>query len=172
MNDLLHWIATYSPPVVTLLALSACLIFVFKIVVERAISARFAEETKALELRLQRRSAFEERVLLERFQLVTQFSNRLEEVRHNLARIRSGARPPEGFLVGRDIPSLTAIHGELKANRPILSDELFDILRRKEELAWETSNGAEGVFERWEALDVLQRDAMERMFKLSAIRAQ
>ena len=171
MNDFLKWITTYSPPVVALLALGTGLVFVFKIVVERAIDARFAEQTKVLELRLQRRSALEERVLLDRYQLVTQFSSRLEDVRHNIARIRSGSPPAKGFQVGQDIPSLTAIHGELKANRPILSDELFDILRRKEELAWEAANGAEGVFERWEELDALQRDAMERMFQLSTIRA-
>lgn len=145
MNDLLKWIATYSPSVAALLVLSAGVVFVFKIVVERAIDARFAEQTKALELRLQRRSAFEERVLLDRYQLVTQFSNRLEDVRHNITRIRSGSPPAKDFQVGQDIPSLTAIHGELKVNRSILSDELFDILRRKEELAWEAANGAEGV---------------------------
>jgi hypothetical protein len=147
-------------------------IFVFKIVVERAIDARFAEQTKVLELRLQRRSSFEERVLLDRYQLVIQFSNRLEDIRHNIARMRSGSPPTTGFKVGSDIPSLTAIHGELRVNRSILSEELFDILRKKEELAWDAANGAEGVFERWEALDALQRSAMEKMFQLSSIRAQ
>jgi hypothetical protein len=44
-------------------------------------------------------------------------------------------------------------------------------LRREKVLAWEAANGAENVFERWEELDALQRDAMERMFQLSTIRA-
>jgi hypothetical protein len=120
MNDLLKWIATYSPSVAVLLVLGAGVVFVFKIVVERAIDAKFAEQTKLLELRLQRRSAFEERVLLDRYQLVTQLSNRLEDVRHNIARVRSGTPAAKDFQVGQDIPSLTAIHGELKVNRSIL----------------------------------------------------
>jgi hypothetical protein len=172
MKDILDLLAKYSPPVVLLLAIGAAFIFVLKLIVEKTIDAKFAAQTKVLELQLARRSAFEEKILLDRYMLVAEFSRRFERVFHEVARIRAGQPPPDGFYRGQDVPELTDIHGELNVNRIVLSEEFYQLFSEKEKIAWDAVNKADGIYERRQEIDRKIRNAVERVFRLSEITAQ
>ena len=79
VNSILDWLTKYSPPVVLLLALGGMFIFVSKQVTENVITANFEKYKKEVELRLQRRSNFEERVLLDRYNCFATFIQKLGE---------------------------------------------------------------------------------------------
>jgi hypothetical protein len=66
MNELISWLKQYSPAVVTLLAIGAAALYVLKLTVNNSIKASFDTHVKELELGLERRSAFRDKVLTER----------------------------------------------------------------------------------------------------------
>src|SRR5438034_9045146 len=103
MTELLEWLAKYSPAVVVLLALGAALLFVIKLIVEKSIASEFDAKSKMFEAVLKRRSAFEEKVLSDRFALITGLAARLERVMTNLNRLKSGYPTPDGFVKQNEI---------------------------------------------------------------------
>src|SRR5262245_54814198 len=96
MDSILNWLTKYSPPIVLLIAFCAVLIFLFKNMVEKAISAQFDQYKKEVDLRLQRRSNFEERMLLDRYTLVRDIQTRIGRVMTDLNGF--GARIPQRDL--------------------------------------------------------------------------
>ncbi len=94
MTQLLEWLTKYSPAVVLLLAFGAGLLFVIKLIVENSIASEFDAKSKVFEALLKRRSAFEEKVLSDRFVLITGLSTRLEHVMTNLTDCTPVCRPP------------------------------------------------------------------------------
>ena len=68
VETLIDWAAQYSAPILVLLCIAAATIFVLKMVTERTIEAKFSQMQKTIELSLERRSEFEQRVLLDRYQ--------------------------------------------------------------------------------------------------------
>ena len=105
MDDILGWLTKYSPPVVLLLAVAGVFIFVSKQVIENTISAQFQQYKKEIELRLQRRSNFEERVLLDRYSLLRDIHHKIARVMTDLNRVRSGTTV-EGLIRNGDIVPL------------------------------------------------------------------
>ncbi len=71
VDEILKWAGQYSAPVVILLAFGAALIFVFQQVVKKVVETEFDKRNKRLELLLQRRSNFEEKVLLDQYETAT-----------------------------------------------------------------------------------------------------
>ncbi len=67
MDAILKWLSAYSLPVVILLAIGGAFLFVFQKIAEKAVAQAFDRHAKALELRLTRRSAFEEKILTDRY---------------------------------------------------------------------------------------------------------
>jgi hypothetical protein len=117
MTQLLEWLTEYSLAVVLLIAFGAALLFVTKLIVEKSVAYEFDSKSKVFEKLLERRSAFEDKVLSDRFALVTGLSARLERVMTNLNRLRSGQHPPDGLLRHRDIVPLTEIFEDLTVHR-------------------------------------------------------
>ena len=93
MAPLLDWLSQYSPAVVLLIAFGAAFLFVTKLIVEKSIASEFDAKSKVFETLFKRRSAFEEKVLSDRFALITGLSACLERVMTNLTRVRSGQGP-------------------------------------------------------------------------------
>jgi hypothetical protein len=127
MNDIFTWLTKYSPPVVLLISLGAILIFLVKHITEKAISTQFDKFKKEVDLRLQRRSNFEERVLLERYTLVRDIQARIGKVMTNLNRDKSGTKV-EGLLRNGDIVPLTEIFELLADNRSLITDRFHKVL--------------------------------------------
>jgi hypothetical protein len=113
MTELISWLKEYSPAVVTLVAIGTATLYVLKLTVDKSIAASFDTHVQELELGLERRSAFRDKVLTERFPRITEQSSRLEKVMTNLNRLRHNNPVPEGFQKGNEIVPLTEIYEDL-----------------------------------------------------------
>src|SRR5262245_8473432 len=112
MEAILKWLSAYSLPVVILLAIGAAFLFVFQKIAEKAVAQAFDRHAKALELRLTRRSAFEEKLLTDRYLALVELNGRLGQFLTTINRIRSGQPAPKGFYAEghrREVVPLTAI---------------------------------------------------------------
>ena len=175
MTQLLDWLAEYSPPVVLLLAFGAGLLFVINLIVEKSIASVFDAKSKVFEMMLERRSAFEEKVLSDRFALITGLSERLERVMTNLNRLRSGQPAPNGFMKQNEIVPLTEIFEDLEIHRLVLGEDFHRLFLKQAQVALKVANvrspdnwtrGAE----EWTRLREEIRLAAESAFGISKIR--
>lgn len=127
MDKLAQWATQYSAPVLLLLAFGAALLFAARLIAERLIATRFAQLERAMELRQQRRSAFEQQVLTERYRIVCDMVQRLARISTELNRAAQGASVP-GLIEGGEVVPLTAVYEDLAARRIQLTAGLFDTL--------------------------------------------
>ena len=139
MDSILNWLTKHSPPIVLLIAFCAVLIFLFKNITEKAISAQFDQYKKELDLRLQRRSNFEERMLLDRYTLVRDIQTRIGRRMTDLNRTKSGTKV-EGLMRDRDIVPLTEVFELLASNRYLLTARFHKILYTEAQLAIQYAN--------------------------------
>jgi hypothetical protein len=173
MDQLLKWLGQYSAPVVLLLALGAVLIYVIQQVVERVIDGKFAEHDKRMELLLVRRSKFEEKVLLDQYELVTTLQLRLAGIGADINRMRSGT-PAEGFMQGREIVPLTQVYVDLQARRFLLKEPFYRLLNEQADALLASANAAsadefERAARRYLGLIEDLRGEMNRTFGIDAI---
>jgi hypothetical protein len=134
VDDILGWLTKYSPPVVLLLVLGGIFIFVSKQMIENTISAQFQQYKKEVELRLQRRSNFEERVLLDRYALLRDIHHKIGRVMTDLNRVRSGTTV-EGLIRNNDIVPLTEVFELIEHNRYLITERFREILGGQAQLA-------------------------------------
>ena len=133
MDEILKWAGQYSAPVVILLACGAALIFVFQHVVEKSVESEFDKRNKRIELLLQRRSNFEEKVLLDQYETVTKLQLKLANIGADLNRLRSGVEV-EGLMKGKDIVPLSEVYIELQAKRFLLKEEFNNLLKKEADI--------------------------------------
>jgi hypothetical protein len=139
VDSILDWLTKYSPPIVLLIGLGAVFLFAFKNITENVISAQFDQYKKEVELRLQRRSNFEERILLDRYTILRDIQSRIQRVMTDLNRRRSGTEV-EGLMRGKDIVPLTEIFELIATNRYLITDRFYEILSRQAQLGIEYAN--------------------------------
>jgi hypothetical protein len=161
--------------VVLLTAIGSAIGVVLKLVVERTIASSFDTHAKALQLQMQRRAAFEDQVLADRFALVTTFAARLERVATNLNRIQAGQPAPDGFMREGEIVPLTEIFEDLEIQRLVLGEEFYDPFARQAQLAWRIANTQdpqerEQCGAAWVQLREEIRSAAEEVFAITRIR--
>lgn len=174
MADLLDWLSRYSPAVVLLIAFAAALLFVTKLIVEQSIAHEFDTKSKVFERLLERRSAFEDRVLSERFALITGMSARLERVMTNLNRLRSDQQAPDGFMQQNEIVPLTEIFEDLEVHRLVLGEDFHRLFSKQARLALQAANANStddwrGNAEQWARVREEVRQAAEAAFGISKI---
>jgi hypothetical protein len=133
MDQILTWIATYSPLTALLLAIGAAALFVLQKTTEKAITSQFEKHSKEVELRLERVSRFREHILLESFKLVTDLESRLQDVNLGLARYVKGNRP-EGFIKHNEVVPLSEISYLLSGQRFLLPPGFYDIFAAQKNL--------------------------------------
>lgn len=175
MTQLLDWLTQYSPPIVLLIALGAAFLWVAKVILERSIASGFAAQSKRLEMALTRRSAFEEKVLLERFERINGFNEKLMRVMTNLNRMRSGQPVPQDITKHGEIVPLTEVFEELEVHRLMLGGEFYGLFLAQSQLALKVANerSAENLarhVEEWYRLQEEIRSAVEEAFGISRIR--
>jgi hypothetical protein len=173
--ELLQWLNQHSPAVVALLVLGAALLFVLKLVTERSIASGFQAQTKALELALGRRSAFEEKVLTERYALVSSFVSRLERLATQLNRVRHGQDIPEDFRRGTELVPLTEVFEDLTIHRFVLGEDFFSALQHEAEILLEIAQtsdpkGRAKTDDAWLSARARVRAVAEEQFRISEIR--
>jgi hypothetical protein len=140
MTQLLDWLTRYSPAVVLLIAFGAAMLFVTKLIVEKSVAYEFDTKTKVFEKLLERRSAFEDKVLSDRFALITGLSTRLERVMTNLNRLRSNQQVPDGFMRENEIVPLTEVFEDLEVHRLVLGEDFYRLVSRQAQLALKAAN--------------------------------
>jgi len=173
MEQLLTWLGQYSAPVVMLLALGAVLIYGIQRIVERVIEGKFAEHDKRMELLLVRRSNFEEKVLLDQYEMVTALQLRLAGIGADINRVRSGT-DVEGFMQGREIVPLTQVYVDLQARRFLLKEPFYRLLNAQADVLLASANADsadewERLGRRYLALIDEIRAEMNRTFGIDAI---
>jgi hypothetical protein len=136
MTELLDWLTKYSPPVVMLIAFGAVLLFLTKLIVEKSIVSEF----DVFETLLKRRSTFEEKVLSDRFALITGLSARLQRIMTNLNRLRSGQPAPDGFMKQNEIVPLTEVFEDLSVHRLVLGEDFHELFLRQAKFALKATN--------------------------------
>jgi hypothetical protein len=149
MTQLLDWLTKYSPAVVLLLAFGAGLLFVIKLIVEKSITSEFDAKSKVFESLLKRRSAFEEKVLSDRFALITGLSTRLERVMTNMNRLLSGQLAPDGFMKQSEIVPLTEIFEDIEIHRLVLGEDFHRLFSEQAQLALKIANVSRSSPEEW-----------------------
>lgn len=175
MNDLLEWLGAYSPPVVALIVLGAIAVFMVKLIVEKAVAREFDQKTKRFETLFQRRSTFEEKILIERFELVASLYARLQRVMTITNRIRSGQPVPDGFLSHGELVPLTEIFEEIEIGRLRLGEELRNQMESLAQAALTAANASEDdewnrATKEWFRLTEQLRGRVEADFGLASIR--
>lgn len=173
MNELIKWAGQYSAPVVILLACGAALIFVFRYVVEKAVESEFDKRNKRLELLLERRSNFEEKVLLDQYEVVTQLQLKLGNIGADLNRMRSGIEV-EGLMKGKDIVPLSEVYIELQAKRFLLKEEFYNLLKKQADSLLALANAKEPdevsrLGREFLKLNEMFREEMNRAFGIEQI---
>lgn len=174
MNDLLGWISEYSPAVVITLALGAAALFVVRLIVEHAVGREFDRNAKVFDALLRRRSAFEEKILTERFESVAALYGRLQRVTTNLNRLRHGMPTPADFLVDGEIVPLTEIFEDITIERLVLGESYHEQLNRLARIALRMANAdADGLItltREWEGVSTELREGVEKDFGVADIR--
>lgn len=129
MDIIIEWLSKYSWPVVTVLVLGAAFLFLIKYITEKALDNKFKQYETELTLRLERRSRFEEKLLLDQYLLVTELFHKINRVATDLNRHRRGITV-EGLLNKGDIVPLTQVYEELSSKRYLLGHRFHDVLSR------------------------------------------
>jgi len=130
MDSLLQWLTQYSPPVVLLIAFGGSLVFILKNVTEKAISTEFDHYKHQIELKLEKRSNFEEKILLDRYLTIRDLETRIGRVMTDLNRLRHGTNV-EGVIVNNDIVSLTEVFDLLAVNKYLITAWCMTCFYRK-----------------------------------------
>jgi hypothetical protein len=139
MDDLLKWATQYSPPVLVFISLGAALLYMVKAAVDQSVSAGFNRYRKEVELRLQRRSNFEERVLLDRYMAIRDLQLRLEKVMTDLNRQRHG-QEVAGLVENGEVVRLTEAFELLNVNKMLLTQKFYNLFLSKAQLALRFAN--------------------------------
>jgi hypothetical protein len=139
MDWVLELLQQHSPAAIMLIVLGAVLVFVLKQMTERAISNGFDQFKKEIELKLTRRSNFEEKVLLDRYTMTRDLESRIQRVMTDLNRRRQGIAV-EGLMRGNDIVPLTEVYELLANNRYLIAERFHDILQAQCRLALDFAN--------------------------------
>lgn len=173
MEVILSWLSRYSAPIVVLLAIGAGLLYLTKIVTEKAVASEFDRRMKVLTLAIERRSRFEEKILLDRYELVRNLETRVESVATNLNRVRHGISVPN-LIVKGDVVPLTEVFEQLSLNKYLLADPFYGILDQQASILLKMANESDPV-----RLQELQNEykrlrgeferAMDHVFRISSI---
>jgi hypothetical protein len=174
MNDLLGWISEYSPAVVIAIAGGAAVLFVVRLIVERAVGREFDRNAKVFDALLRRRSAFEEKILTERFESLTGLYGRLQRVTTNVNRLRHGKPAPADFLVDGEIVPLTGIFDDITIERLVLGETYHEQLNRLARIALRMANAESDAWtalsQEWESVATELRAKVEADFGVADIR--
>jgi hypothetical protein len=181
MSDILHWLKQYSADTVLLLAIAGAILFLIKLIVERSVAGAIDRRGKALDLALSRRSAFEDKILTDRYTRIIDLAARLQRITTNLNRLRVKEKVPDGFKSGNDIVPLTEVYEDMEIYRIVLTERFHALLSQKAALALSMAESIEyeedtqGEWQRlgaeWQQADRDLRNAVDEAFGLSKISA-
>ena len=146
MTELIQWFSAYSPAVALMVAAGAGLVFFLKTATEKAIASQFDRYSKEIELRLEMRSSFEEKILLDRYTVLRDLQGRIGRVMTDLNRLRHGT-VVEGLMRGNDIVPLTEVFELLAVNKYLITKSFHKILWDQSQLLIRMANAKDDNME-------------------------
>jgi len=173
VKDILDMLTKYSLPVVLLIVVVAIFAFVSKLVTENVITTNFDRYKKDVELRLQRRSNFEERVLLDRYTLLRDIHTKIGKVMTDLRRVKSGSTV-KGLQVNGELVPLTEVGDLIERNRYLITDRFREILLSQCQLELKYANTNDSTLMERQVAEYVQLElafdkAMNEVFGLDKI---
>lgn len=133
MDIIIEWITKYSPPIVGLIVVGAVFLFLIKKTTEKALDEKFYQ----IKAEREKRSRFEERLLIDKYQLVEKLFNKLVRVESDLKRYRAEGIAVDGLLLGSDVVPLTQVCEELRSKRYLIGDRFYALLETHYDLVKE-----------------------------------
>ncbi len=136
MEQILKWLSEYSWPVVLLLVVGAIFIYLVKLITEKAVSNEFDKVKKMTELVLEKRSNFQEKVLLDRYNVAVRIHSKIAAEATNAGRVRGGQDlatiTENGKIVG-----LNEVFELLSNNKYLLPRQIYDALYARAKIVHE-----------------------------------
>lgn len=176
MSEILNWLGTYSWPVVLLICIGGALLFCFKLITEKAILREMDRYARQVELALQRRSNFEERILIERYAVLRDLNSRLMKIVTDINRVHHGQQV-ENLFVGHDMVPLTEVFKLIDLNRYLIPPPFHVILEKQSQVALEFYKSRDPLSQQSAATTIQSlreefNGKMEEYFGLSGINAK
>lgn len=175
MAEILIWLSNYPLPIVMLIAVGAGFLYLLKAITEKSIAQQFGRYAKSIDLQLQRRSNFEEHVLMERFKLVREIKAQIDNIFTDINRMHHGTRVA-GLLRKGDLVPLTEVFELLNTNRFLIPNNLLTVLDKEAQVAIRFANARDrqaqdAVTAELHSLRSQFDQLMDQEFGLSRIRA-
>lgn len=139
MEALMEWASKYSPGVLALLIVATAAVYVLKLLTDKVVASQFDRYVMQMELRLKQRSDFEQKILLDQYELVCDLAERLLRVATDLHRHRLGTQV-EGLLRDGDVVPLTAVFELLALKRYLLKQRFYEIFWNQAHTLLATAN--------------------------------
>lgn len=127
MDVLVRYISRYSPPVIVAIVTLVIGGYFIKYGIERTLEAEFQKRDREQELAMKRQSNFQEKVLWQKYALMTQQNEVLHQLRAEINGFLVGARE-RTFVKDGHIYRLTTVYEQLNINRFLIGEELYQLM--------------------------------------------
>lgn len=178
MDLLVKYLTRYSPPVIIALV---CLFiggYFVKYGIERTLEAEFQKRDRQLELAMKRQSNFQEKVMWEKYLVLTSQNREMHELRAEINGSYITNSDSKTFKNGPDVPRLTAVYEQLNINRFLIGEEMYQLMRKQARILLQFANldiknkndmeKYRNILKQFEALDKMYRVSMQRMFNINS----
>jgi len=178
MDLLVKYLTRYSPPVVIALV---CLFiggYFVKYGIERTLEAEFQKRDRQLELAMKRQSNFQEKVMWEKYLVLTSQNREMHELRAEINGSFITNADSKSFKNGQDVPRLTAVYEQLNINRFLIGEEMYQLMRKQARILLRFSNldakdkndveTYKNILKRFDVFDKMYRESMQRMFNINS----
>lgn len=139
MKDLYELLTQNSPFFIIMFLVLVSTIYVIKLIFEKSLSQEFDKYKKSMELKLEKRSRFDEKILLDRYNLIRDIQAKQNKVLTNLNRIKHGIKV-DNFIIGSEPVQMTEVYELLALNKIIITVPIHNKLTKQAELIMKIIN--------------------------------
>ena len=178
MDLLVKYLTRYSPPVVIALVCLFIGCYFVKYGIERTLEAEFQKRDRQLELAMKRQSNFQEKVMWEKYLVLTSQNREMHELRAEINGSFITNADSKSFKNGQDVPRLTAVYEQLNINRFLIGEEMYQLMRKQARILLRFSNldakdkndveTYKNILKRFDVFDKMYRESMQRMFNINS----
>ena len=178
MDLLVKYLTRYSPPVIIALV---CLFiggYFVKYGIERTLEAEFQKRDRQLELAMKRQSNFQEKVMWEKYLVLTSQNREMHELRAEINGSFITKSDSKSFKNGQDVPRLTAVYEQLNINRFLIGEEMYQLMRKQARILLQFSNldaknkndmeKYKKILKNFDVFDKMYRESMQQIFNIDS----
>jgi hypothetical protein len=127
MDVLFRYISRYSPPVIVAIITLVIGGYFIKYGIERTLEAEFQKRDRELELAMKRQSNFQEKVLWQKYSLLTSQNEILHQLRAEIHGYILGTAE-QTFVKNGHVYRLTDVYEQLNINRFLIGEEMYRLM--------------------------------------------